>query len=122
MKTRKKSRGGGSDWETLRAIARDLPGTEEYTCFGTPAFRVKKRILVRLKEDGDTIALKMDFADRDVVLQMDPETFFLTDHYRAYPMVLVRLSRVSGNQLRELLEQAWRREAPKRLVDARRQA
>jgi hypothetical protein len=54
-----------------------------------------------------------------VLLQLDPETFFLTDHYRAYPYVLVRLSRVKKGQLAELLERAWRQSAPKRLVAAR---
>jgi hypothetical protein len=80
---------------------------------------VKKKLLVRLKEDGETAALKMDFADRDVALQMDPETFFLTDHYRNYPYVLVRLARLGRAQVAELLERAWRREAPKRLLEAR---
>jgi len=47
------------------------------------------------------------------------EAFYITDHYRNYPAMLVRLSAVHPDDLRELLEEAWRRSAPKRLVAAR---
>ena len=49
-------------------------------------------------------------------MQADPETFFTTDHYRGYPTALVRLARLSITDLHDLLEQAWRRCAPKHLV------
>jgi len=51
-------------------------------------------------------------------MQADPKTFFTTDHYRGYPTVLVRLTRVLAADLRDVLEQAWRRNAPKRLIAA----
>jgi len=54
--------------------------------------------------------------ERDFRMQADPTTFFTTDHYRGYPTVLVRLTRVRAADLRDLLEQAWRRSAPKRLI------
>ena len=47
-----------------------------------------------------------------------PETFFITDHYRDYPAMLVRLSKVDPDDLRRLLEEAWRRNASKRLLAA----
>jgi hypothetical protein len=53
---------------------------------------------------------------RDMLMQSVPETFFITDHYRAYPMVLVRLANVRREQLRDLLVETWRQVAPKRLV------
>ena len=56
--------------------------------------------------------------ERDVLLQMDPDVYFLTDHYRAYPAILVRLAQVRRGQLADLLELAWRAQAPKRLVAA----
>jgi hypothetical protein len=77
---------------------------------------VRKRFLARLKEDGETVAIKSDFADRDVLLEADPRAFYLTDHYRPYPAVLMRLGQVRQGVAVELLEQAWRRAAPKRLV------
>lgn len=46
----------------------------------------------------------------------DPETFFITDHYRGYPWILVRLERVEEADLRRMLEDAWRKSAPRRLL------
>ena len=40
-------------------------------------------------------------------MKADPETFYITDHYLNYPYMLVRLSKVSREDLRELLEDAW---------------
>ena len=54
--------------------------------------------------------------ERDNLIEMDPKTYFITDHYRDYPWILVRLSKVNRSQLRELLEVAWRSVAPKRFI------
>ena len=105
-------------YETVRDLARRLPGVEEGTSYGTAALKVKGKLLVRLKEDGSTIMLRTDFIERDHLLRTAPKTFFITDHYRDYPAVLVRLSTVPPAQLRELLEDAWRRLAPKKLIAA----
>jgi hypothetical protein len=51
-------------------------------------------------------------------MNAEPETFYITEHYRNYPAMLVRLSSVRREVLRDLLEQAWRLEAPQRLVKA----
>jgi hypothetical protein len=106
----------GITWPQLCAHAARLPGVEQGSCYGTPALYVRKRFLARLKEDGETVAIKLDFADRDVLLEADPRSFYLTDHYRPYPAVLMRLGQVRRGVAVELLEQAWRRAAPKRLV------
>jgi hypothetical protein len=105
-------------YDTVRDLARRLPGVEEGTSYGTAALKVKGKLLVRLKEDGDTIVLRTDFIERDHLLRTAPKTFYITDHYRDYPAVLVRLPSVAPAQLRELLEDAWRRVAPKKLVAA----
>jgi hypothetical protein len=113
----------GATWKSVCALARTLPGVEEGTCYRTPALYVKRRFLARLKEDGETMAIKVDFADRDVLLELDPRAFFLTDHYRPYPAMLVRLKEVRKDLLQRLVEEAWRRQAPRRLiarVDGRR--
>jgi hypothetical protein len=104
------------DFETVRSLALALPGVEEGLCYGTPAFRVRGKFLSRLKEDGGTLVVKTDFDTQEALMAADPETFFLTDHYRGYPCILVRLSSVHSEDLRRLLEEAWRKAAPKRLV------
>jgi len=120
--TKKKSRKSGSGhpltYDTARRIALALPGSEEGTSYGTPAVRVGGRFLFRLREDGDTLALRIGFEEREMLIDNDPEAFYLTDHYRDYPAVLVRLSAVRLDTLRAVLEQAWRQVAPRRLVEA----
>jgi len=111
----------GMTWQQLCAHAASLPGVEQRACYGTPALYVRKRFLARLKEDGETVAIKLDFADRDVLLEADPRAFYVTDHYRPYPAVLMRLGQVRQGLAVELLEQAWRRAAPKRLVLEKRE-
>ena len=103
----------GTTWSTLCKLATKLPGVVEGTSYGTPALHVRKKFLARLKEDGESVAIKIDFADRDVLLELDPAAFYLTDHYRPYPAMLVRLSLVRRDLLVPLLEQAWRLQAPK---------
>jgi hypothetical protein len=107
----------GVTFDELRAYALALPGVEEGTSYGTPAFRVKGKFFVRLKEDGETVVLKTDFYERDHLMESDPAAFFTTDHYRDYPSVLVRLPAVRPSQLRALVLDGWRRLAPRRLID-----
>ncbi len=99
----------------LRA-ASDLPGVEEGTSYGTPALRIRGKFFVRLREDGDSLVLRTDFDSRDAMLKAQPRLFYITDHYRDYPAVLVRLSVVTLPQLRELLADSWHQVAPKTLV------
>ena len=103
-------------FETVRALAHELPEVEEGTSYGTPALKVKGKLIARLREDGKTLVVRTDFYERDFRMQADPETFFITDHYREYPYILVSLPKVGVDDLRDLLEQAWRKTATKSLV------
>jgi len=109
-------------FETVRQLALALPGVEEGTAYGTPAFRVKGKFLARLREDGETLVLRIGFDEREVLMAADPETFYITDHYRGYPAVLVRLAGVHPDQLRDLFAEAWRQNAPRKLVAQARRA
>lgn len=101
-------------FDTARKLALALPGVEEYTCYGTPAFRVRKKLIARLREDGDTLVVKIEDSRRELLMQVDPQTYFMEPHYLGYPLLLVRLSRVSEDSLRRLLEDAWRTLASKK--------
>ena len=90
----------------IRRTVAALPGVEEGTSYGTPAWRHKGKLLARLHQDGQSIVLKVGNETRDHLLQADPDTFFVTDHYRGYPMVLARLDRLSAADLRKLLVRA----------------
>jgi hypothetical protein len=102
--------------DTVRRVALALPGVQEGSSYGTLGFRVRGKFLARMWEDGETLVVKCGDEERDFRMQADPETFFITDHYRGYPTVLIHLSKVRLTDLREVLEEAWRRNAPKRLV------
>src|SRR5262245_35324886 len=100
--------------DTVRKLFAEFSGVGQAPCCGTPGFRVQGRFLARLKEDGETLVVKCGDDERDFRIQADPETFFITDHYRGYPTVLIRLAKVRRKDLRDVLEEAWRRHAPKR--------
>lgn len=92
---------------TVRKLALELPHTTERPSYGTPAFFVKKTLFARLLEDGDSVVIKIDRDQREVLLQANSKSFFITDHYRNHPLMIVRLSAVSVAELRELLQDAW---------------
>src|SRR5690242_14227733 len=101
-------------YETVRQIALALPGVEEGTSYGTQAMRVKGKLFLRRWEDGETLVARVDPDERDMLLKANPDTLFLTEHYRNYPWVLVRLLIVSREELEERIVDAWRLGAPPR--------
>src|SRR5262245_5804271 len=90
----------------IRCVAATLTDVAEGTSYGTPAWRHRGRLLARLHQDGESIVLKVGNETRDHLLQADPETFFITDHYIGYPTVLARLDRLSVADLKKLLIRA----------------
>jgi hypothetical protein len=116
--TSSQRRSRGVTFDELRALALRMPGAEAGTCYGTPALRVKGRIWLRLREDAESVALKISLDQRDALLQAEPKIFFVTDHYLGYPMILLRLAEIGIRELADLLEHSWRFVAPKRLLAA----
>jgi hypothetical protein len=123
--TKKKSRSSArigdarlDNLETVRHILLALPEVEEAVSRGSPVFRIKGKMIARLMEDGESLLLKVDYLKRDILINAEPATFYVTDFYRCYPMLLVRLSSVGRDVLGDLLEQAWRATASKRLIQA----
>lgn len=104
--------------ETVRRIALALPQVEEGLSGSLPVFRVRGKLLARLHDDGQVLLIKIDYLKRDILLNAEPNTFYINEFYNCYPMVFVRLSSVDSKLLESLFEDAWRLLAPKRLVDA----
>lgn len=65
-------------------------------------------------ENGEVLVVHTD--EREKWMQADPETFFITDHYRNYPYMLIRLDKVQPDDLKQLLTAAWLKKASKTLV------
>ncbi len=107
----------GRVYESVREILLALPGVEEGTCYGTAAFRVRKKLLTRLWEDAETLVVRVDEQHRVALLKADPETFFITEHYAGTPSLLVRLKQVERQALQDVLLHSWRRSAPVKLIE-----
>lgn len=105
-------------WDTVRRLALALPGVEAGTSYGAPAFKVKGKLLARLHPDGESLVLSVEYTAREVLMGAKPTVFYITEHYRCWPWVLVRIAKVDLDDLRQLLEEAWRRSAPRSLVTA----
>ena len=103
-------------WEDVIALAERLPGVEVTTSYGRPAIKVRGKFMCALRTNPDAFVFRvLDVADQEALVRGNPDDFFITPHYEGYPAVLVRFT-VSRDQLAELVEDAWRLRAPKRLV------
>ena len=101
-----------STFKLVERIGRDLPDVEVTTAWGKPALKVRGRMFVCIaahtSAEPDTLVVMMDFAGRDALVEEDPDTYYLKEHYLEYPCVLVRLSRVHPDALRDLVVGAHR--------------
>jgi hypothetical protein len=99
-------------FKSVEAIGRTLPDVEVTTTWGQPALKVRGRMFACVPShksaEPNSIVVMMDFADRDALLEDDPDTYYLKEHYVNYPCVLVRLSRVHPDALRDLVAGAHR--------------
>ena len=95
-------------FENVRKIALSLENVEEGRSYGTAAFKVRGALFLRLKEDGDSLVVRADFEQRDALIAEDPATYYITDHYLKYEWMLVRLSHVHPDAMRDLIRMAWR--------------
>ncbi|CAN5508843.1 MmcQ/YjbR family DNA-binding protein [soil metagenome] len=104
-------------WDDVVEIASRLPGVELGTSYGTPSLKVRGKFMCRLRTNPDALVLRViDMGEREALLQGQPDVFFTTPHYNGYPAVLVRLESADPVELAELIEEAWRIRAPKRLI------
>jgi hypothetical protein len=106
-------------FDDVRKICFVWPEVEDGTSYGTPALKVRKKLLVRLKEDGDSLVMPgVPPDERDMLVESQPKVFYFTDHYRDYPIVLIRLSKAKRATVEPLLHRQWRTLASKAAVKA----
>jgi hypothetical protein len=93
-------------------IGRTLPDVEVTTTWGAQALKVRGKLFacvaINKSAEPNSMVVRMDTAQRDLLIEEDPETYYVTDHYVDYQCVLVRLSRVSPDALRDLILGAHR--------------
>jgi hypothetical protein len=101
-------------FDDVRKIALAWPEVEDGTSYGTPALKVRKKLMVRLREDGDSLVMPgVPPEERDMLVESQPKLFYFTDHYKNYPMVLIRLSKAKCSNVEPLLRRQWRALASK---------
>ena len=90
---------------------------EASTSYGTPALKVRGRLVTRLRTEDDSLVLHSVPPDeRDMLMEMDPRVFHITPHYAGYPAVLARLATLDAERLWPFLVRRWQEVAPKRVV------
>ena len=102
--------GSTLNFDIVRKIGRGLPGVEESTAYGSPALKVRGKLLAGVpthrSAEPDSLVVRVDFDDRAALLAEAPDVYYVTDHYVGYSAVLVRLTRVTPDVLRDLLGMA----------------
>ena len=106
-------------FDDIRKIALAWPEVEDGTSYGTPALKVRKKLLVRLREDGDSLVMPgVPPDEREMLVESQPRVFYFTDHYRDYSIVLARLSKTKRASVEPLLRRQWRALASKKAIEA----
>jgi len=100
------------NFDTVREIGLALPSVVEGTAYGSPALKVYGKLLACVptnrSAEPDSLVVRVDFDDRAELLAADPNVYYVTEHYAGYGAVLVRLSRVNLDVLRDLLGMAYK--------------
>jgi hypothetical protein len=101
----------------FKKIALSFPEALEKSSYGSPAVFIAKKFFTRLRKEDNSLVLVVDGMEhRDMMLELDPKTYHITAHYKDYPAILVRMERISPDELKIMLERRWRQIAPKKLI------
>jgi hypothetical protein len=98
------------NFDLVREIGLTLPNVVEGTMYGAPALKVRGKLLacvpVNRSAEPNSAVFRIDFERRAALIEANPEIYYVTDHYAEHPTVLVRLSRIGPDKLRDLLSLA----------------
>ena len=105
-------------FDVVRSVGLGLPDVEAATRYdGSPVLKRAGCFMAGLamhpSAEPDTLVVRADPEEREWLLQDAPETYYLTDYYRKYPLLLVRLARIDREALRDVLSVSWRLTAAK---------
>lgn len=102
-------------YRKLAAAVEGLPEVAEGVSYGSPAFKVRKKFLCRVK-DADTAVVMCPLEEKEMLLESAPDIYFETDHYKGWPAILIRTNRIDDAELRHRVRRAWLMQAPKSLA------
>lgn len=104
--------------DELRQVVRSLPEAEERETWGHPTFRVRDRMFAAMSDDGQEASVKATRQEQAALVSAAPETFGIPAYVGRHGWVSIQLATVDPAEVRELIVEAWRQTAPKRLVAA----
>ena len=118
MKRRPTEQTPADRFETVRTVGLALPDVEAATKYdGSPVLKVRGSFMAGLathrSAEPETLVVRVGLEEREWLIEDAPEIYYVTDYYRKYPLVLVRLSRIDRDALRDLLSVSWRLAAVK---------
>ena len=97
-------------FDTVRELARALPHLEESTSYGAQSWKVRGKLVacqaINKSAEPNSLVVKIPFEQRDELIAAQPDIYYVTEHYERYPSVLVRLSQINRDALRDLLGMA----------------
>ncbi len=97
----------GHPFKRVEAIGRTLPDVELTTTWGQPTLKVRGKMFACIAShksaEPNSLVVMMDFAERDMLVEEQPDVYYLKEHYVGYPCVVVRLDRIGSDALRDLI-------------------
>ncbi len=111
-------------WPRLKEVALKLglPGVEETTSWREPVLKAHGKLWVWWSPHEDAPVFKVPFEERDMLLEVAPDTFFVTPHYKSHPLILMRPDKLDLDWAKANLIRVWRAQAPKRVLKAHDEA
>jgi hypothetical protein len=112
------------DWPGYKALALQLAADEalshieEAVSWGQPNLKAHGKMWCWWSPTEDAPVFKMDRAEREFLLEADPDTFFVTPHYVPHGLVLVRPAAFDADWARARLLKSWQDMAPKTRLKA----
>ena len=104
--------------DMLRDIVLALPDVVETKSWDAVSFKVNNKAILFWNPTHDCPVFKVPFEERDFLIEVDPDTFFTTDHHRPWPLILARPEKVDIDWVRATVERTWRKQARKATVRA----
>lgn len=115
------------NFDAVKKMGLTLPDVEDGTAYGSPALKLRGQLLACVPTnkaaEPNSLVVRIDFSQRDEMLEAQPDVYYLKPHYEDYACILVRLKKIHPDALRDLLLAGWQfvnKKAPRRRVAKRR--
>ena len=103
---------------TVRRIALELPDAEERETWETATFRVRNKIFSMFDEEERHLWIKSTHDEQQALTAMNPDAFFVPSYVGSKGWIGVVVSKADRGEVEDLITEAWRLTAPKRMVTA----